>query len=151
MERWVSPGVERTSRHRSPTDHSLSSRLVVQWGELRNESLLLPQRGPGPEFLKLLVSKLGCSDPWRLLRHDVALDRFLALVSAGWGVLLALEGATGATYPGVTFREVHDAEGPTRMNFGAYWRQANRNPALCPVLDILRDRYPDLSGAVTPD
>lgn len=62
-------------------------------------------------------------------------------------MLLALEGATGANYPGVTFREVHDAEGPTRLSFRAYWRHANSNPSLRPFLDLLRERYPDLSAA----
>lgn len=52
-----------------------------------------------------------------------------------------------AVYPGVTFREVHDAEGPTRLNFRACWRQANCNPSLRPFLDMLRERYPDIVGA----
>lgn len=134
-----------------PEDHPLSTHDFVNWKELRHESLLLPQRGPGPEFLKLLVSKMGHPDPCRLLRHDVGLDRLLTLVGAGWGILLALEGATGAVYPGVTYREVHDTDGPTRLAFRAYWRQANGNPSLAPFLDILRERYPDLSGALAPD
>jgi hypothetical protein len=41
-----------------------------------------------------------------------------------------MEGATGAAYPGVTYREVHHTEGPTRLAFRAYWRQANCNPSL---------------------
>lgn len=127
-----------------PEGHVLTSRDIVHWSELTHESVLLPQRGPGPEFLKLLVARVGCSDPSRVLHHDVGLDRLLTLVGAGWGVLLALEGATGAAYPGVTFREVHDSEGPTRLNFRAYWRQANCNPSLQPFLDMLRERYPDL-------
>jgi hypothetical protein len=57
-----------------------------------------------------------------------------------------MEGATGAAYPGVTYREVHDTDGPTRLAFRAYWRQANYNPSLLPFLDILRERYPDFSG-----
>lgn len=134
-----------------PDDHPLSGSDAVHWTDLTHEALLLPQRGPGPEFLKLLISKVGCSAPCRLLRHDVALDRLLTLVGAGWGVLLALEGATGASYPGVTFREVHDAEGLTRLNFRAYWRQANYNPSLRPFLDMLRERYPDITGAPVPD
>lgn len=129
-----------------PENHPLTARNVVHWGELRNETLLLSQHGPGPEFHKLLISKMGGSDPCPVLRHDVALDRLLTLVGAGWGVLLALEGATGAAYPGVTFREVHDAEGPTRLSFRAYWRQTNSNPSLRPFLDLLRERYPDLSA-----
>ncbi|VFU10140.1 LysR family transcriptional regulator [Methylocella tundrae] len=134
-----------------PENHPLTARDAVHWSELRSEALLLPQRGPGPEFLKLLISKVGSSDPCRLLRHDVALDRLLTMVGAGWGVLLALEGATGAAYPGVTFREVHDAEGSTRLNFHAYWRQANGNPSLRPFLDMLRERYPDITGAPALD
>jgi DNA-binding transcriptional LysR family regulator len=134
-----------------PEDHPLASRDVVRWSELRHETLLLPQRGPGQEFLKLLVAKVGCSDPCRILRHDVGLDRLLVLVGAGWGILLALEGATGAAYPGVTFREVHDSEGLTRLNFRAYWRQANCNPSLHRFLDMLRERYPDLPTARMPD
>jgi DNA-binding transcriptional LysR family regulator len=133
-----------------PEDHPLASRDIIHWSELRHEALLLPQRGPGQEFLKLLVSKVGHPDPCRLLRHDVGLDRLLTLVGAGWGILLALEGATGATYPGVTYREVHDTDGPTRLAFRAHWRQANCNPSLPPFLDILRERYPDLSGTLAP-
>ncbi|MCP3472260.1 LysR family transcriptional regulator [Bradyrhizobium sp. CCGUVB1N3] len=129
-----------------PEQHPLTARNLVHWGELRQETLLLSQHGPGPEFHKLLINKLGASDPCPVLRHDVSLDRLLTLVGAGWGMLLALEGATGATYPGVTFREVHDTEGPTRLSFRAYWRQANGNPSLRPFLDLLRERYPDLSA-----
>ncbi|WP_315836173.1 LysR family transcriptional regulator [Bradyrhizobium prioriisuperbiae] len=129
-----------------PDDHGLSDREIVHWTDFTHESLLLPHRGPGPEFLQLLVSELGCPNHGRLLRHDVSLDRLLSLVSAGWGPLLALEGATGATYPGVTFREVHDNDGPTRLRFCAYWRQTNPNPSLSPFLDMLYERYPDLSA-----
>jgi DNA-binding transcriptional LysR family regulator len=131
-------------------DNPLSGRDAIHWSDLRHEALLLPQRGPGPEFLKLLVSKMGCSDPCRLLRHDVGLDRLLTMVGAGWGVLLALEGATGAAYSGVVFREVRDAEGPTRLTFRAYWREANSNPSLRPFLEMLRERYPDLSAPPLP-
>ncbi|MGY4403660.1 LysR substrate-binding domain-containing protein [Bradyrhizobium sp. USDA 3315] len=129
-----------------PANHPLTGRDVIHWGELRREPLLTSQRGPGPEFHKLLISKLGSSDPCPLLRHDVALDRLLTLVGVGWGILLALESVTGAAYPGVIFREVHDADGPTRLSFHAYWRQASCNPSLRPFLDLLCERYPDLSA-----
>lgn len=128
-----------------PDSHALAQRDAIRWDDLRQEPLLLPIRGPGPEFLKLIISKTGCSDPCRLLRHDVSLDRFLTLVSAGWGILLALEGATGMTCPGVTFREIHEADCPARLNLRAYWRQMNSNPSLYRFVDMLRERYPDLS------
>lgn len=128
-----------------PEEHLLRSKDVVHWNDLRGESLLLPQRGPGPEFLSLLVSKVGCFDPCQLGRHDVALDRLLTLVGAGWGIMLALEGATATSYPGVIFREIHDTDGATRLNFHAHWRHGNCNPSLGRFLDLLRERYPDLS------
>ena len=128
-----------------PESHPFSRQDIVRWDDLRHETLLVPQNGPGPEFVKLLVHKIGCSDPCRLLRQDAGLDRILTLVGTGWGLLLALEGATGAGYPGVAFREVHDSDGPTRLTVRALWRQANSNPSLRVFLQMLRERYPDLS------
>lgn len=130
-----------------PEHHPLTGRDVVHWGELQGESVLVPQRGPGAELLKLLVSKVGCSDACHLQHHDVSLDRLLTLVGAGLGILLALEGATGVSYQGVAFREVHDSDGPSRLGFQAIWRNGNSNPSLRAFLDMLRERYPELSVA----
>lgn len=129
-----------------PANHPLADGDVVHWGELKGEPLLTSRRGTGQEFHKLLVSKMRASDPCPMFCHDVGLDRLLTLVGVGWGILLILESATGANYPGVTFREVHDVEGPTRLSFRAYWRQDNSNRSLRPFLDLLRERYPDLSA-----
>ncbi|MDR3530627.1 MAG: LysR family transcriptional regulator [Rhodopila sp.] len=130
-----------------PEGHPLGSHDAIHWGDLKDEQILLAQHGPGSEFYQLIVSRIGDAGACHIQYHDTALDRVLTLVSAGYGVLFALDGATGVTYPGVIFREVHDTEGPVRLHFRVYWRQANSNPALGPFLDILRERYPDLSGA----
>lgn len=131
-------------------DHPLAGREAVHWQDLRNEAVLLPQRGPGPDFLRLLTRHFGRLDACDLQQHDVSLDRLLTLVGAGLGILLALEGATGATYPGVAFREVHDDGGPTRLGFHAIWRHENGNPSLRRFLDMLRERYPDFSAEPSP-
>jgi DNA-binding transcriptional LysR family regulator len=128
-----------------PEHQPLGERGVVHWPELSNERLLIPQRGPGPELEGLLTARLHGRGPLRILHQDAGLDRLLSLVGAGYGTLLMLEGATGARYDGVVYREVHDDDGPTRLNFMAYWRQANSNPTLDPFLGMLRERYPDLS------
>ena len=54
--KWLSVWSERVVVA-LPEDHPLASRDVVHWSDLRHEALLVPQRGPGPEFLKLLASK----------------------------------------------------------------------------------------------
>jgi DNA-binding transcriptional LysR family regulator len=129
----------------------LGERSAAYWPELSSTRMLIPQGGLGPELERLLITKLYGRSPPRILHQDAGLDQLLSLVSAGCGALLLLEGATGARYDGVTYREVHDDEGPTRFNFVAYWRQANNNPTLGPFLDMLRERYPDLSGAPVPE
>lgn len=133
-----------------PEDHPLCDREVVHWSDLADQPLLLPRRGAGPEFLKLLASRMGGPDSSRLLHHDLAMDGLLTLVGAGWGILLVLEGATGAAYPGVVFREVHDVQAPVRLNFRACWRPSNGNPALRPFLDMLGERYPDFAADSGP-
>jgi len=129
-----------------PREHPLSAQTSLSWSMLANERVFLTQRGPGPELERLLTAKLRTSDARRIQRHDVSLDRLLSLVSAGYGVMPVLEGATGAQYDGVVYREVHGEDGPTRLEFMACWQEANGNPTLRPFLDMLLERYPDLSG-----
>jgi DNA-binding transcriptional LysR family regulator len=131
--------------------HRLASRDIVHWADLAGEPLLIPQNGPGPELERLLIAHLGSYGPQRVLHHESSLDRLLTLVSAEYGALLMLEGATGVRLDQVVYREVHEGQGPTRLNFAAYWRQSNGNPALVPFLALLRRRYPDLSGTPEPE
>lgn len=134
-----------------PQQHPLSARDMISWPELANEPMIVTHHGPGPELERLLALKLHDAGPQQLLHQEAGLDRLLSMVSTDYGVLLMLEGGTGVRSEGVVFREVHDAQGPTRLNFMAYWRDSNSNPALRPFLDMLRRRYPDLSSASEPD
>jgi DNA-binding transcriptional LysR family regulator len=128
-----------------PEHHPLARNDTIRWSELANERILVPQQGPGPELESLLAAKLHNAGHQRILYQDSGLDRLLSLVSAEYGALLMLEGATGLRYDGLVYREICDDEGPTRLNFTAYWHEANGSPTLGPFLAMLRDRYPDLS------
>jgi DNA-binding transcriptional LysR family regulator len=103
-----------------PEHHSLGGHDVLHWPELSSERMLFSRHGPSPELERLLATKLHGSGPQHVLHQDAGLDRLLNLVSTGYGALLMLEGATGVRYDGVVYREVHDEEGPTRLNFMAY-------------------------------
>jgi len=129
-----------------PKDHPLGANTSLSWSSLANERLLLSQGDPGPELERLLSAKLKRFGGQRIQRQDVSQDQLLGLVSAGYGVMPVLEGATGAQYDGVVYREVHGEDGPTRLEFMACWQEANGNPTLRPFLDMLLERYPDLSG-----
>ena len=134
-----------------PEGHPLSEKPMIQWADLAGQPLLVKQRGSGPEMRRLIAAKLDSFGAQRLLYQDVSFDRLMSLAGAGIGIYPMLEGATGARYDGVVYREIHDHEGPTRFHFAAYWREANKNPTLGPFLNILRERYPDLSPVVAAD
>ncbi len=125
--------------------HRLAQKEIVRWSDLAGETILVPHYGPGNELEHLLRSKVDSHGSQRLLHQESALDRLLSMVSAEIGVLPMLEGATGVRVHGVTYRELHEGDEPTRLNFAAYWREANRNPTLAPFVAMLRQRYPDLS------
>ena len=134
-----------------PDDHPLCQRAAVEWSDLGGERILLTSQGPGPELEHLLMAKSHSIRYRYALYQEAGVDRLLSLVSTGHGISLVLEGATGLRYEGVTYREVHENSEPTRLGFFAYSRRGCSNPAARPFLDMLRERYPDLSTAVAAD
>jgi DNA-binding transcriptional LysR family regulator len=128
-----------------PEAHLLASQAVVRWSDLETERLLVSRRTPELSRLAAVKLRPGATELVRV--QDVGPDALPGLVRTGLGLALVTEGATGTAPAGVVFREIHDDGGPTRLPFTAGWRHDNRNPALKPFLDVLRDRYPDLSGS----
>lgn len=129
-----------------PDDHPLCARDYILWGDLVDQTLLLSQRGPGPELQRLVTNRISSAASCRVMCHDVSLDRLLTLVRDGWGILVVLEGATGAAYSGIVFRELREGGSPICLTFAAYWQKTNANPTLKPFLTLLRERHPDLAG-----
>jgi DNA-binding transcriptional LysR family regulator len=129
-----------------PQRHRLSEKDVVRWSDLRGEHFISNQDDPGPELRRLLLIKLGSPQNYRLSLHNGSIEQLLSLVGADFGVALATEGTTGAAYEGAVYRELRDDDGCARLNFLACWAQRNSNPTLGPFLEMLRERYPDLSG-----
>jgi DNA-binding transcriptional LysR family regulator len=117
-----------------PNDHSLAGGEVVYWTDLRNETVLLSQYDPGREFEDLLTA--------RIERHDVSRGVIKSLVSMGLGLSMVLESDIGANFSGLTYRELRDGTGPSRIGFSATWREDNENPSLRDFLKLLAERYP---------
>jgi DNA-binding transcriptional LysR family regulator len=132
-----------------PDQHPLIDRQAINWRELCDDRILLTQRGIDSELEQLLGVTAGGSSRLRIGYQDVGLDYLLSLIGAGYGVAPLLEGAAGFACPGVTHRELHDDCGQMRLQFAAYWKDTNSSPMLQPFLDLLRARYPDLSGSAT--
>ncbi len=125
-----------------PQDHPLAVKDIVYWTDLRAETVLLSQYDPGPELEDLLMSKLVSSeDRPKIERHAVSRSIIKSLVSAGFGTGLVTESDVGASFSGLTYRELRDGTGPSRVGYSAHWREENDNPALTNFLKLLGERY----------
>jgi hypothetical protein len=58
------------------------------------------------------------------------------------GISLVLESDIAANFPGLAYRELRDGNGPSRLDYLAYWQADNENPALMAFLKLLCERYP---------
>ncbi len=123
--------------------HPLAGKDVVYWTDLRGETVLLSQYDPGRELEDLLMSKLvSPEDRPKIARHDVSRGIIKSLIAAGFGVSLVTESDIGANFSALTYRELRDGTGPSRVGFSAHWRSDNDNPALANFLKLLGERYP---------
>jgi DNA-binding transcriptional LysR family regulator len=123
--------------------HPLAGKDVVYWTDLRGETVLLSQYDPGRELEDLLLSKLVSPDDRpKIAHHDVSRGIIKSLIAAGFGVSLVTESDIGANFSGLTYRELRDGAGPSRVGFSAHWRADNDNPALANFLKLLGERYP---------
>lgn len=124
-------------------DHVLATRETIYWTDLRQESFVLPSRYPGPDMAAFLRSRL--TQPGQDLKitlQDMSHENVLNMISAGQSVTLTCEASLGVIHPGVTLRGIHDATGQSRVDFAAYWREDNDNPALQGFFALVSERYP---------
>jgi DNA-binding transcriptional LysR family regulator len=127
--------------------HPLSAKDIVYWTDLRGETLLLSQHDPGRELEDLLMSKLlSPEDRPKIARHHVGRGSIKSLIAAGFGLGLVTESDIGTRFPDLTYRELRDGAGPSRVGFFAHWRSGNDNPALANFLKLLEERYPLPAG-----
>lgn len=123
-------------------EHPLARKDAIYWTDLRGETVLLSQYDPGRELEDLLTSKLVSPDGRpKIVRHDVSRGIIKSLIAAGLGVSLVTESDVGANFSGLTYRELRDGTGPSRVGFSAQWRTDNDNPALTSFLKVLGERY----------
>ncbi|MGY4307873.1 DNA-binding transcriptional LysR family regulator [Bradyrhizobium sp. USDA 4369] len=126
-----------------PEGHRLAASETIYWTDLKGETLLLSRLDPGPEIQDLLVAKLASpEDRPKVVTHDVSRESIRSLVGARFGIGLTIEASLGANLAGVTYREVRDGTGPSRIGYSALWRADNDNPALASFLKLLGERYP---------
>ena len=74
--------------------------------------------------------------------QNTSLESVLSIVSVGRFISIATEASQGVTWPDLHFRDIHDQNGTTRLEFSVYWREDNDNPALQRFFTLINERYP---------
>jgi DNA-binding transcriptional LysR family regulator len=122
-----------------PAGHRLAGNDVIYWTDLKGESFLLSRRDPGPDLRNIIVRKLSApGDTPDVASWDLSSESILAMLEAGHRISVHCESYAGLSYSGVVYREVRDASGPSYIPFTACWEEANKNPALARLVDLLR-------------
>ena len=80
-------------------------------------------------------------DP-NIIVQNTSLESVLSIVSVGRFISIATEASQGVTWPDLHFRDIHDQNGTTRLEFSVYWREDNDNPALQRFFTLINERYP---------
>lgn len=122
--------------------HPLSNSEVVDWSDLKDETFLLSQWDPGSDLRNLILKRLAApGDTPKIETWDASNEKVLGMVEAGLHVSIHCESWTSLNYPGVRFRELRDASGPSHITFTACWEEHNKNPALIRFLETLRQAH----------
>lgn len=125
-----------------PSGHRLTDVAMVYWTDLKGEYFLLSLRDPGPDLCNIIVQKLSApGEAPNIASWDVSSECILALLESGHRISVHCESCAGLNHPGLIYREVRDASGPSYMPFTACWSRANDNPTLARFLDLLREHH----------
>lgn len=125
-----------------PETHPLASRERIHWQDLAGERFLLTERDPGPETRNLLLGKLGSPGYTpQIDMDDIGRDTVISSIALGGRLAIFAESSAGIQVPGVLFREIHEANGHSRIGYSGYWRDDNENPVLRRFLDFVAIRY----------
>lgn len=125
-----------------PEAHPLASRERIHWQDLAGGRFLLTERDPGPETRNLLLGKLASPGYTpEIDMEDIGRDTVISSIALGGRLSIFVESSAGIQVPGVLFREIHDANGHSRIGFSGYWRDDNGNAVLRRFLDFVATRY----------
>jgi len=120
--------------------NALTQQDRLYWTDLRAKGFIVTADDPGPDLRDLAVSRLsGPGFAPTVTVQKVSRDNLPAFVSDETFALLA-GAAPAGTARRYALRPIHDAFGPTSIEYRAYWRRDNGNGSLRHFLDLLGDR-----------
>lgn len=131
-----------------PEGHELINFEVIHWPDLRREVFVIPSQCGGPVIANLLSNRLAAHGyNAGILLQETAQENILGMVSFGKFISIVGESALGVTRPGLVFREINEPNGLARLDYSAFWREDNDNPALKRFFKLIDERYPAVGGS----
>jgi DNA-binding transcriptional LysR family regulator len=120
-----------------PEHHALSEKKEIEWGDLRNERLVVRQSERDPALCDRLTRRLADRnhDP-SVQKLKVGRETLMNLVAMGLGIGLTSEATIATPFPKVVFRPI--AGDDELLQFTAAWLPHNDNPALRRFLSLAR-------------
>lgn len=129
-----------------PEGHPLAEAEQVYWSDLKREVIVMPRDGTGANLAAMLTAKLTSQNlrP-NLITQETSHDTIISMVNVGRFITIATDAMQGANHRDLVFKDLHSSAGQTYLDFFAFWREDNENPALKYFFKLLKERYPSLN------
>jgi DNA-binding transcriptional LysR family regulator len=118
-----------------PTGHTLADQDVVNWDELRQDTILVQGWEESQSAREFYAAFLG--DGVRFRAHPASEQSVFALVSAGFGITFATADQAEAGFAGAVFKRIDDPHASVEMALA--WLPELEDPAVGRFVAFLRD------------
>ena len=126
-----------------PQNHDLASQEKIYWTDLRREVFILPSKFGGPVLTDTITRRFSGHDlRANIISQDTNHENIIAMVPFGKFLTIIGESALGFQRSDLVFREIEEPGGHAHLDYAAYWREDNENPALKRFFTLLDERYP---------
>lgn len=129
-----------------PVDHALAQAEQIYWSDLKREVIVMPRDGTGSNLAAMLTAKLT-SQSLRpnLITQETSHDTIINMVNVGRFITIATEAKQVGNRQDLVFKDLHSSAGQAYLDFFAFWREGNENPALKYFFKLLNERYPSIN------
>jgi len=118
-----------------PVDHPLAEREALSWTSFDGEKILVQGWEESQAQREFLASFLGSGAKFHA--HAAGKQSMFALVGAGFGITFAVESQSEATFPGLVFRPIDEAD--ARVVISLAWMPEAEEPIVGRFIAFMRD------------
>lgn len=120
-----------------PESHELAAKEAVSWTDLAGAPLVVRTWESGSVLYTFLAGRIARDTYLPAEQHFVSREALLGTIGLGFGASVMGESVTGASYPGVVFRPIVEADAFVPVT--AVWLVENDNPVCGRFVAMLRD------------